>query len=536
MNMKSLRRGIMGALIGGLMATSTMTLPSVALAQEQVLRSAITSDLQILDPTATATATTVNHAYMIYDTLFGLDDKYVAQPQMVGDWSLSDDSLTYTFTLRDGLNFHDGNAVTAEDAVASIKRWAEIDGSAKLLMERTKDVRAVDEKTFQLELTEPYAHVLFSFAKPDGYPLFVMPAEIAKKASSEPITEVIGSGPFRFVRDEWVPGSKVVYVKNEDYQPRSEPAALYSGGKVVNFDRVEWHLYKDAQTALAALQNKEIDYWENPPMDLLPILKGVNGLDVVTHDPLGNMVILRPNHLHPPFNNPKAIEGLMYLVNQEDYLKAVTVDPELYRTCGAMFVCGSANESDAGNEAIVTHNPERAVELFKEAGWDGTKPIQMYLPSNRPDYHAITLVMADAFRKIGYAVDVQAADWATISQRTSNRGPVEEGGWSLWVLGTGGYTSSSPLTSLFSYTCEKAFKGWPCSEKVEQLRNEYIAAATDEEKKAKIDAMQTEMFDAGVFVPLGQLLAPAAKRADIVDFPKHAMPGGTLYWNVKRAN
>jgi len=195
---------------------------SSAAAQEKVLKFIPQADLRILDPITTTAYITRNHGYMVYDTLFATDAKFQAQPQMVDKWDISKDRLTYTFTLRDGLKFHDGQPVRSADCIASLERWTKRDALGQKLAQSTESWIAVNDKTFKLKLKKPFPLTLDALGKLSANVPFIMPERVAKTDAFQNITETIGSGPFRFVKDEWVPGSKVVYAKNNDYVPRKE--------------------------------------------------------------------------------------------------------------------------------------------------------------------------------------------------------------------------------------------------------------------------------------------------------------------------
>ena len=241
-------------LAGVVVLAAVAALPaSVALAQSQkVLKFIPQADLRILDPISTTAYITRNHGYMVYDTLFAMDEKFQVKPQMVDKFDVSKDQLTYTFTLRDGLKFHDGQPVRSADCIASIDRWSKRDALGQKLAEATESWSAVDDKTFRLKLKKPFPLTLEALAKPSSNVPFIMPERIAKTDPFKNIDDPIGSGPFKFVRAEWVPGNKVVYVKNTDYVPRKEPPSWASGGKVVKVDRVEWIYIPDSATAAAA--------------------------------------------------------------------------------------------------------------------------------------------------------------------------------------------------------------------------------------------------------------------------------------------
>src|SRR6202000_369848 len=150
--------------------------------------------------------------------------KFEIQPQMVDTWKTSDDGLTWTFTLRDGLEWHDGKPVTGEDCVASIKRWAAKDSMGQKLMSEVSELSAPDAKTIKMVLKEPYGLVLDSLGKPSANMAFMMPKRVADGDPNTQITDYTGSGPFIFKKDEWKPGERAVFLKNTKYKPRTEPA------------------------------------------------------------------------------------------------------------------------------------------------------------------------------------------------------------------------------------------------------------------------------------------------------------------------
>ena len=243
------------------------------LAQGKLLKFVPEADLRSLDPIWTTAYITRNHGYMVYDVLFATDADFKVQPQMVDKYEVSADKLSYTFTLRDGLKFHDGAPVRSADCIASIERWAKRDVFGQRLGEMTEAWTAVDDKTFRLKLKKPFPYVLEALAKPSSNVPFIMPERIAKTDAFTAITDATGSGPFKFVKEQWVPGNKVVYVKNTDYVPRKEAPSWGAGGKVVKVDRVEWIYIPDAATAAAALNTGEVDWWQQVPVDLVPIVQ-----------------------------------------------------------------------------------------------------------------------------------------------------------------------------------------------------------------------------------------------------------------------
>jgi peptide/nickel transport system substrate-binding protein len=411
---------------------------SSAAAQEKVLKFIPQADLRILDPITTTAYITRNHGYMVYDTLFATDAKFQIQPQMLDKWALSRDKLTYTFTLRDGLKFHDGQPVRSADCIASIERWGKRDSLGQRLAQSTESWTAVNEKTFKLRLKKPFPLALDALGKLSSNVPFIMPERIAKTDAFQNITEAIGSGPFKFVKEEWVPGSKVVYVKNTDYVPRKEAPSWAAGGKVAKVDRVEWIYIPDSATAAAALSAGEADWWEQLPPDLIPLLRKNKDIRVENIDPLGSIGMIRFNFLQPPFNNQKLRQALLYVVNQQDYVLGIAGDAKNGHACYSFFTCGTPLSSEIGAEPLKGKRDfDKAKKLIQESGYKGEK-IVIISATDQPIVHSQSLLTADLLRNLGLNVELQAGDWGTLITRRTSKEPVEKGGWSIfhtWWVG-----------------------------------------------------------------------------------------------------
>jgi peptide/nickel transport system substrate-binding protein len=487
------------------------------------------ADLKVLDPIWTTAYITRNHGYMIYDTLFALDAGLQIRPQMVDQHSVSKDGMKYTFTLRDGLKFHDGQPVTAEDCVASIKRWGARDAVGRLMMAAVGRLASVDRKTFALDLAQPFGLVVDGLAKPSASPCFIMPARLAATDPNEQVKETIGSGPYRFVKDEWQPGNQVVYVRNPDYVPRSDTPSGAAGGKRVFLDRVVWRYIPDAATANAALTAGEIDYWENPPLDFVVRLERDPNLAVFVTDPRGTQGLLRPNHLQPPFNNKKARQALLWMVDQEHYLNAAIGQARYYRACPGYFMCGGLPYESAV-AAPPRSDPERARQLLKESGYDGS-PVVLMDPTDIALLHGATLVSRELLQKVGFTVDLQAMDWSTLVSRRAKKEPPKEGGWNLfhtWAISAD--TMTPAVNSAIAGSCDKAWFGWPCSEPMERLRAEFARTTDQARRKQLAEEIQKVAFDEVPYVPWGQWVLPSAHRKNVRGVLQF---GAQLLWNIE---
>ncbi|MCM2561315.1 ABC transporter substrate-binding protein [Lutimaribacter sp. EGI FJ00015] len=527
--------------LGRVMRTSVMTASVLAFAAMAAPVSAQTiiaskhSALRVLDPILTTAYMSRNHGYMIYDTLFALDEDVTPQPQMVDTWEVSDDGLTYTFTLRDGLMFHDGAPVTGEDVAASIARWGERDSMGQVLMEYvdTMSGSSDDPNLFIIQLKEPYGLVIDSLAKPSSNVPFIMPKRLAETPSTEPVPEQIGSGPFKWVADEFQPGVKAVYEKFEDYVPRDEPASWAAGGKVVKVDRVEWVVFPDDQTTLNAIQSGELDYWEQPPIDLLPILEANPDVTVRNTNTLGYQTIIRPNALNAPMDDPLIRKAAIASIYQKNVLDALIGNPEYYELCGAMFVCGTPLATDVGSETLTEGNgQDLARELLEEAGYDGT-PIVLMHPTDVGTLRTQPVVVAQAMRDVGFEVDLQAMDWQTLVGRRASQAPVDEGGWHMFATNWVGADVFNPLVNnmVNGKGPDGGWFGWPEVPEIEELRTAYATAETLEEQKEIAAQIQELAYDEGMYAPIGQYFVPSAWTSNLEGVLDGPAP---YFWNISK--
>jgi peptide/nickel transport system substrate-binding protein len=504
---------------------------SPASAQQKILKFIPQADLRILDPIATTAYITRNHGYMVYDTLFATDAKFQIQPQMVDKWELSSDKLTYTFTLRDGLKFHDGQPVRSADCIASLERWAKRDALGQKLAESIESWTAVNDKTFKLKLKKPFALTLAALGKLSSNVPFIMPERIAKTDPFQNITEAIGSGPFKFVKEEWVPGNKVVYVKNTDYVPRKEAPSWATGGKVVKVDRVEWIYIPDSATAAAALNAGEADWWEQLPPDLIPLLKKNKDVRVESIDPLGSIGVIRFNFLQPPFNNQKLRQALLYAVSQQDYVLGIAGDEKNGHTCYSFFTCGTPLSSEVGAEPLKGKRDfDRAKQLIQESGYKGEK-IVVISATDQPIVHSQSLLTTEVLRKLGLNVELQAGDWGTLITRRTSKEPVEKGGWSIFHTWLVGPDMLSPAATPMVSSGDKAWFGWPNDKKLEDLRQAWFNTTDASAAKKAAEAVQLEAFRFVPYITTAQFIIPTAYRSNLSGV---IVAPVTFLWNVEK--
>jgi peptide/nickel transport system substrate-binding protein len=501
-------------------------------ANAKTLRFIAQSDLRVLDPIWTTAYISRNHGYCVFDTLFAIDAEFAPHPQMVGDFSISADKLTYRFKLRDGLAFHDDSPVRGVDCVASIKRWMARDSHGQSLALVLDEIKPDGDKAFTITLKEPFSLLIDAFAKVSSLALFEMPELLDNTYPNHQITEMVGSGPLKFVKEEFQPGHLVVYVKNTSYVPRQEPPSWASGGKVVKVDRIEWLYIPDAMTKVAALNAGEADWWENPPLDLVPALAANPDITIARIDPLPQPIMVKFNHLLPPFDNVKMRQAVLSVINQADFLTALAGDQKNWELCPSFFTCGTPMASDAGSAALTgPRDLDRAKKLIAEAGYKGER-IVVLDAVDQPVAHSQALVVSDLLKQLGTNVDLQAMDWGTLVTRRASMEPLDKGGWNIFATGWVGADLLDPGGNPTLRTNgKKSHFGWPSDDKIEELRAQWLKATTLDERKKLAAAIQLRAFEVVPYIPTGQWVPKTAYRKNvkgIIEAPPFLM------WNVEK--
>jgi peptide/nickel transport system substrate-binding protein len=511
----------------GMALAGSLAFPAAA---QKVIRIAPQSNLAILDPHWTTATVTRTHGYMIYDTLFGMDAQGRVQPQMVDKWTSSADKKTWTFTLRPGLAFHDGAAVTSADVIASLSRWAQKDTLGQRFAASTERWEAVDAQTFRLTLKEPFGLVLEALGKAGANVPFILPKRVADTPIDKQIEDTTGSGPYIFKRDEWKPGALAVYVKNANYKPRSEPPSGTAGGKRVFVDRVEWQILRDAKTQVNALVKGEIDLVEQPAHEHYASLRANKNLQVVDNK-YGAQVLLRFNHLHPPFNDVRVRRAAMTALSQPPFLKAQYVSPDLYRTCLSVYPCGTPLETAEGTEGLLRGDIKRARELLKEAGYKGT-PVVILQPTDLATIAKLPVVAAQQLRQAGFKVDLAPMDWQAVVARRAKRDPPSHGGWSIFLTTFNGLDVANPaINPAMNASGDKAWPGWPSDAELERLRADFLRAVAESDRKRVADAAQVRALTIGTHAVLGEYFQPVVVRKTLVGYVDAPV---YVYWNLDK--
>lgn len=509
-----------------------MALPVAAQAQPQPasqLTAVMQADVRIMDPHVSTVYITRNFAYMVWDTLFAMDSQGNIRPQMVQSHTVSDDRMTWTFTLREGLTFHDGSPVTSADVIASLRRWGPGDGLGRHLMAATASLDPVDARTFRLVLNRPFGLVLDALGKPSSLVPAIMPERLAQRPRTEQNSELIGSGPFIFRRDLSVSGASQVFDRNPNYRPRDEPADFLAGGKRVHFDRVTWRVIPDGATAANALSTGEVDYIEMPAFDLLPVLRRNRAVRVV---PLAGPSMwqgfVRLNSAAGPFADPAVRRVLMMAVDQSQGPTALGATGDLsLPQCLSFWMCGGALETTAGSAIAATPSVERAREALRQTGYRG-EPVVVMQATDIDAPRIGSEVIAARLREIGFTVDLQAMDWGTVVARRARR----DASWSMFGVHAQGFDLASPLTHFYVGTNCQDFPGWHCDPRITPLLEQFTAAQTIEDRRRIAAEIQTIAYEIVPMVMWGQFSQPIAYRANLEGVIPSGIP---VFWNVRRA-
>jgi peptide/nickel transport system substrate-binding protein len=520
------RRGLLAAGAAGVMA------PRVVGAQggaARALRVIPQANLTSLDPVWTTAVVTRNNAFLVYDQLCAQDSKGAIRPQMAEGWEVSDDRLSVTFTLREGLLFHDGEKVTSRDCVASIQRWARRDPFMQVLQPMVAEVAALDDRRFRFRLHRPVPLLLEALGQTQ-FPCFIMPERLARTDAFQQLREAVGSGPFRFLANEWNPGQFTAWARNERYVPRQEPVDGLAGGRAPRIERVEWTVITDPATSANAMVLGEQDYWEYPLHDLLPVMRRSRELLVQQRLLDGTYGICRFNTLTPPFNNPAIRRAVAMAVDQRDYLRAVAGnEADGWGVCEGVFTCDTPLANEAGSEVLKTRNIERARAALREAGYANERVV-LIAPGDYPQINALSMVTADLLRRLGMNLEVVSTDWGTLVQRRASKEPVERGGWSVIHTTSSGQSLTQPVTHLFlRANGPNAWFGWPEDANIERLRAAYVEAGDEAERRRVAEDLNRAAMQLMAYVPLGYYWQPSAWRRNLTGVFRAP---ATVFWNI----
>ena len=482
-----------------------------------------------LDSHVTSAAVTLGYGYNMYDTLVSWDAEGALQPQMLEDWSVEEDGTKFVFTLREGQKFHDGNALTSDDVIASLDRWRQKAAYGPFFNEVLEGFTKIDDMTLTAEFSEPVGIFLQGLGIPTvSYPI-VMPSSVAETPVSDIISDHTGSGPFQFV--EWDLGNRIILEKFQDYSPRDEAPSFLAGGKVAYLDKLEMIEVPDQETRVAALVTGEVDFLDIMSLDFYDTLNDDPNVEVEIGKP-GSQPIFYFNKSIPPFdmtpNGQLMRQAIQALTNAEEIMQGYGPS-DLWATCPSMFSCGTFFANEVVPEKYNMNNVELAKQLLDEAGYDG-EPLIILDPADFPTIHPIPIVLNEQLKRAGVEVDYRVVDWATEVQIVlSPRGSPASKEWHIAPT----WMSSWAFLPLANGIITKDGIGFYESPAMQDLRARFARESDLNELKKIADEMQRVYFEEVPYVHLGnffQLRAMNKSLDGLIPSPVGGFYAVGLYW------
>ena len=516
---------------GALAGLDLIPFAACAQAKRTLFRWVPANDLTLLDPTFTTATITACHAMQVFDNLFGSDSSYTTKPQMVSEYSIDPAGLVWDLHLRPGLKFHDDSPVRTQDVIASIKRYGKSNPLGQTFMGLVTELSAPDPQTVRITLSKPFPLVAYALSGPASS---IMPERIISASDGVAIKEIVGSGPFKFIASKWVSGSQVVYEKFEAYVPRADGQSSNTAGpKVAHIQDLKWQIINDRATAVAALQNNEVDGIETVDNDFIPVLSKDPSIRLIKGS-VPSIPLMRFNHLQAPFNNVLMRRAILAVVRQNDYMTAANgADfPEYWSDKVGVFAPGTPMANDAGLEKLTGKRDfDLARKLIKESGYNG-QAIVLLDPVDSPTHHASALITADLFKKLGLKIDVRSMDWGSYLQTRNNQDAPEAGGWNVAFTAMVGTSNLDPASNLgIRGTGKQAWFGWPTNQKIEDLRTQWFYAKDLAERQELCRQIQLQVFEEVPYIPLGAIYNLMAVRKEWLDF----QPEGPVFYTTHKA-
>ncbi len=523
------RRGLLGA------AAAVPVLARAGLLRadaQTTLRFIPVIDLAFVDPIYAAAQVSRNHGFMVYDTLYGISSALEVSPQMVAGHVVAADGKQWDLTLREGLLWHDGDRVLARDCGASIGRWSRRDAFGAALMRATDELSAPDDRTIRFRLKRPFPLLPMALGKAAILAAFMMPERLAQQDPFKPLSEVVGSGPFRFVAGERVPGARNVYERFDRYQPRPEGTPDWTAGpKIVHYDRVVWTTMPDAGTGASAVQIGEQDWQETAPHDLVRMLKKSPGVALRVLDPRGYTCMMRLNHLQPPFDNPAIRRAVLGAIDQSAFMTAVAGDDPAYQVT-PVGVFTPATPMAAEVPPGLFRGPRdmaKVREAVKAAGYAGEKVVVL-VPTNSTAQKPLGDVAADMFQQAGMNVEYAGMEFGSVLQRQQKKDPPTQGGWSAGAGNWQGIDCLNPAGHPL-LSGDASVAGWFKSDRMEVLRAQWLEAPDLAGQQRLCRDIQALAFEEVPFLPLGEYRQPTAYRTSVTGI----LDGTAVFWNVRPA-
>lgn len=439
-----------------------------------LLRVAIIGEPPAFDPTFTTATVTQNTTSHVFETLWAQDEQFSPQPMLLDTVEVEEEGRVFVLNLRQGVKFHNGDEMTADDVMASLERYSKLSGRGKTLFARVEGMEKVDDYTVRLVFTEPTGIAPVFLQMPDA---IIIPKAIADAAPDKEMGEFIGTGPFKM--NERLPDRYISLVRFEEYAKRDEPPNYYAGGKTAYFDEIRFIPVPETAVRGDGLITDEFDFAEDLSKD---------NYDTLDAEPSVELQITLPYYFYGAHFN-KSEESMM---SNRDLrmalLTAIDMTPvaragfgaeQFWRLGPEISAPESAWYTDAGKEYYDLKDPEKAKEMLAAAGYDGT-PIRWIATKEYSYNYNMGVVLKDQMEQAGAVIDFQVMDWATLVQQRS-----QKDAWDIFITGHPSY--NHPILQVF---LPDTWPGWWSNARKDELMTAIIEEPDAAKQKEYIAELQ----------------------------------------------
>lgn len=466
--------------------------------------------LDVVTTTATAARDISQH---IYEALVTYNSKLEVEPMLAESYDISEDGKTVTFHLREGIKFHNGDDLTADDVVASMERWQGLSSSAKTFLDGTT-YEAADEKTVVAHIVKPSVLDMFIFADMTQFAA-IMPKSIIDGASADGVDEYIGTGPYKF--EEWKQDQYIHLTKYSDFISRTEAPDGLSGEKKANSSDIFFNFLTDPSTRVAGLMSEEYDVATAIPQDNVKLLESND--DLKTKIVPSSLLVAMFNNKVGAFTDKKMRQAVNAAINVEDVLISAYSNEEFFIKDHALVKDKESGwYTDEGSEEYNSFDPEKAKELLKEAGYDGEEIVLLTIREYESFYNS-AVVIQQQLEAVGINLKLDVRDAASALELTK-----DENAWDIWIDEFA--FRPLPVQQLF---LNPEYMGWPNNPKLAEVNDKILYAATLEKAQEFSPDFHKIFWDEVTTVKLGNNSNVTGMQEGMEGYQ---FISGPILWNV----
>lgn len=479
-------------------------------------RVALYSEPPTLDSMWTTAIVVLVPSQHVFEYLMAWDSNWDIQPFLAEGFEVSDDGLIYTFNLRQGIMFHNGDEMVSDDIVKCLNRWGEVVGEGQAAFGAITEIKAVDDYTVEVSFSQPFSPMLAYLTGPGGG-MMVMPGEIAEAAGTERLEEYIGTGPYRFI--EHVPDRHILLERFEDYTPREEPPDAFAGRRTAYFDQLEFITVPDAAARIAGVEAGDYHWAEEVTRDEHERLMDSGDVEPIVIKPLRFKAIVF-NKAEGPMADPVLRQAVLYALNHEEIMAAAFGPADFWRLQPSLMPPESVWFTEVGAEFYNPYDPDRAKELVEQSDYNG-ETIRWMGPSDREDYFGVALTGVQHLQDVGINAELVSMDWGSLVERRTQPSEYE-------IFNTG--ISFNPEPTTLSFIPDN-WPGWWESAAKDEVMGRIMTETEFEARFAIWEEFQQLYFEEAPVIRTGDFFGLSLKRASIQgeSLPVSSFP---IFWNV----